>query len=110
MWCALGAAAARLLRPSLAPPLKCVVVDCDYTLWHHAVGEVGAEGVVVEPHHLALQARLLALRACGVLLCLCSKNAPQAITYGYNPTPKPTPKPTPTPNPNAGRLGRAESI
>ncbi len=77
MWCALGAAAARLLRPSLAPPLKCVVVDCDYTLWHHAVGEVGAEGVVVEPHHLALQARLLALRACGVLLCLCSKNAPQ---------------------------------
>ena len=77
MWCALGAAVARLLLPSLAPPLKCVVVDCDYTLWHHAVGEVGAEGVVVEPHHLALQARLLALRACGVLLCLCSKNAPQ---------------------------------
>ena len=57
MWCALGAAAVRLLRPSLAPPLKCVVVDCDYTLWHHAVGEVGAEGVVLEPHHLALQVR-----------------------------------------------------
>ena len=79
MWCALGAAAVRLLRPSLAPPLKCVVVDCDYTLWHHAVGEVGAEGIVLEPHHLALQARLIALRAQGVLLCLCSKNAPQDV-------------------------------
>ena len=79
MWCALGAAAVRLLRPSLAPPLKCVVVDCDYTLWHHAVGEVGAEGIVLEPHHLALQARLIALRGRGVLLCLCSKNAPQDV-------------------------------
>ena len=39
-----------------------MVVDCDYTLWHHAVGEVGAEGIVLEPHHLALQARLIALR------------------------------------------------
>ena len=62
MSCALGGAAARVLLPSLAPPLKAVVVDCDYTLWHHAVGEVGAEGVVLEPHHLALQARLIARR------------------------------------------------
>ena len=33
MWCALGAACARVLRPSFAPPLKAIVVDCDYTLW-----------------------------------------------------------------------------
>ena len=79
MWCALGAAVARLLLPSLAPPLKCVVVDCDYTLWHHAVGEVGAEGVVVEPRHRELQERLLALREAGVLICLCSKNEPASV-------------------------------
>ena len=35
-------------------PLKAVVVDCDYTLWHHAVGEVGAEGVTFERRHLEL--------------------------------------------------------
>ena len=48
MWCALGGAAARLARhvPGAAtPPLKALVVDCDYTLWHHAVGEVGPAGV-----------------------------------------------------------------
>ena len=79
MWCALGGACARLLRPSLTPPLKAVVVDCDYTLWRHAVGEVGPEGIEVEAHHIQLQERLLALRERGVLLCLCSKNRPEAV-------------------------------
>jgi len=74
MCCALAAAAARALLPSLAPPLKLVVVDCDYTLWHHAVGEVGALGVRLAPRHLALQKRLLLLRRRGVLICLCSRN------------------------------------
>ncbi|CAK0838293.1 unnamed protein product, partial [Prorocentrum cordatum] len=75
MWCALGAAAVRMLLPALAPPLKAVVVDCDYTLWHGAVAEVGPAGLVCGPRHLELQERLLALRSTGVLLCLCSRNA-----------------------------------
>ena len=74
MWCALGAIAARGALPCLAPPLKVIVVDCDYTLWHDAVGEVGAHAVRLAPRHRALQARLLQMEARGVLLALCSRN------------------------------------
>ena len=74
MWCALGAICSRGVLPALAPPLKVVVVDCDYTLWHGAVGELGAAGVSVEPRHAQLQARLIDLRERGVLIALCSRN------------------------------------
>ena len=74
MWCALGAICSRGVLPALAPPLKVVVVDCDYTLWHGAVGELGAAGVSVEPRHAQLQARLIELRERGVLIALCSRN------------------------------------
>ena len=71
----LSGAAARALLPSLAPPLKLVVCDCDYTLWSHAVAEVGASEVAFELRHLLLQRRLLALaRGAGVYVCLCSRN------------------------------------
>ena len=82
-FCAIGAAAARGLLPTLAPStcslLKCVVVDCDYTLWHGAVSEIGVDKLIVEPRHLELQERLLALRQRGVLLCLCSRNEPNDV-------------------------------
>ena len=87
MWCAIGAAVARLLLPSLAPPLKCVVLDCDYTLWHHAVGEVGAEGVVVEPRHRELQERP-------------DPNPHPSPNPDPNPNPNPDPSSNPNPNPN----------
>ena len=74
MWCALGAICSRGVLPALAPPLKVVVVDCDYTLWHGAVGELGPAGVSVEPRHAQLQARLIDLRERGVLIALCSRN------------------------------------
>ena len=48
MWCALGAAAVRGSVPALLPPLKLVVVDCDYTLWSHALGE--ARRLQPHPH------------------------------------------------------------
>ena len=79
MWCALGAVAIRAALPALAPPLKLAIIDCDYTLWHHAVGEVGADGVHCEARHLELQQRLLALKERGVLLALCSRNHPDAV-------------------------------
>ncbi|EOD09649.1 hypothetical protein EMIHUDRAFT_198232 [Emiliania huxleyi CCMP1516] len=73
MWCALGAAAVRGSVPALLPPLKLVVVDCDYTLWSHALGEAR---LVCEAHHLALQRRLKQLHARGVLLAIASRNEP----------------------------------
>ena len=79
MWCAIGAAVTRAALPALAPPLKVIVVDCDYTLWDGAVGESGAAVVRCEPRHLELQERLLALKARGVLLALCSRNEPHDV-------------------------------
>ena len=78
LFCALGGATARGLLPTLAPTsaglCKVIAVDCDFTLWHGAVGEIGADSIVVEPRHAELQERLLAMRAHGVLLALCSRN------------------------------------
>ena len=78
LFCAIGGASARGLLPLLAPSsaglCKAVAVDCDFTLWHGAVGEVGAAAIVVEPRHVELQERLLALRQRGVLITLCSRN------------------------------------
>jgi HAD superfamily phosphatase (TIGR01681 family) len=83
LFCALGAASARGVLPTLAPSsaaaCKCIAVDCDFTLWHGAVGEAGVDGIVVEPRHAELQERLLALRARGVLLALLSRNAPEDV-------------------------------
>ena len=79
MWCALGAAAVRGSLPALVPPLKLVIVDCDYTLWHHAVGEVGPSAVRCERRHCALHAHLLALRERGVHVALASRNEPANV-------------------------------
>jgi HAD superfamily phosphatase (TIGR01681 family) len=58
----------------LAPPRKVVVVDCDNTLWRGVVGEAGAEGIEIEPSHVALHGTLTRLVKSGMLVCLCSKN------------------------------------
>ena len=83
LFCALGAASARAVLPALAPSsaalVKCIAVDCDFTLWHGAVGEVGVSGLSCEPRHFELQERLLLLRRRGVALALCSKNAPDDV-------------------------------
>jgi FkbH-like protein len=56
-----------------------VAVDCDYTLWREAVGEVGPGGVVFEHHHLKLQALLARLAEAGTLICLLSRNDPADV-------------------------------
>ncbi len=65
---------ARWVHRQRTPARKVVVVDCDNTLWSGVVGEVGAEGIALEPHHLALHDALRTLGRSGVLICLCSKN------------------------------------
>jgi len=71
---ALGTALMRLVRENLRRPFKAIVVDCDNTLWSGIIGEVGAEGIVIEERHRRLQAVLVAASQAGLLVCLCSKN------------------------------------
>ncbi len=58
---------------------KCVIVDCDNTLWGGVVGEDGVAGLVLGEsgpgrRHLELQRSLVNLRRRGVVLAVCSKN------------------------------------
>jgi FkbH-like protein len=75
----LGIALAREVRAFCLPPKKVIAVDADGTLWDGIVGEDGVEAVSVGASHRALQERLAALRARGVLLVLLSKNAEQDV-------------------------------
>jgi len=50
---------------------KCLVLDCDNTLWSGILGEEGAH---VEGRDVAFQKYLLNLHERGVLIALCSKN------------------------------------
>jgi FkbH-like protein len=57
---------------------KCVVVDCDNTLWGGIVGEEGLKGIQLGggpgANYTSLQRELLNLHDRGVLVALCSKN------------------------------------
>lgn len=60
---------------SPAKAKKCVVLDCDNTLWGGAVAEVGPLALDLSPRFLALQRFVIEQqRARGLVLCLCSKN------------------------------------
>ena len=70
----------RHLVPLSGRVAKALVVDLDDTLWGGIVGEVGPEGVDLDPEsvsgagYLGLQRSLVDLEARGVLLAVCSKN------------------------------------
>jgi FkbH-like protein len=58
---------------------KCLVLDCDNTLWGGILGEDGLEGIKLGSTYpgsafLAFQKEILNLRSRGVILALCSKN------------------------------------
>jgi FkbH-like protein len=76
---ALADAQVRHLRALRGARVKCVVVDCDNTLWGGVVGEDGLEGIVLGEHgpglrHRELQRSLANLRRRGVVLAIASKN------------------------------------
>lgn len=62
------------------PRHRVLVLDCDGTLWHGVVGEVGLSGLELNPefepgcHYYRFQERVLELQAAGTLLALNSKN------------------------------------
>lgn len=59
---------------------KCLVLDCDGTLWGGVIGEDGVQGIQLDPDvypgniYYDFQRRILSLYEQGVLLALCSKN------------------------------------
>lgn len=76
---AMATAAARRLWAARTPRPKVLVVDADQTLWSGVVGEDGVTGVVFDDGRLALHRFLLAQRATGVLLAVCSRNEPEDV-------------------------------
>lgn len=76
---ALGAECTKFVRALRAGPRKCLVLDCDNTLWGGVVGEDGLGGIRLDPSYpgsayLAFQREILNLRERGILLALVSKN------------------------------------
>src|SRR5204862_7433416 len=76
---ALADAQVRHMCALRGPAAKCVVVDCDNTIWGGVVGEDGISGLVLGDSgrgrvHRDLQQSLLDLRRRGVVLAICSRN------------------------------------
>ena len=64
---------------------KCLILDCDNTLWGGVVGEAGMEGIALDPNSYPgrafydFQRSVLRLGERGVMLALCSKNNPEDV-------------------------------
>jgi FkbH-like protein len=64
---------------------KCLVLDCDNTLWGGIVGEVGLEGINLDPNeypgkaYYDFQRAVLRLADQGIMIALCSKNNPEDV-------------------------------
>lgn len=64
---------------------KCLVLDCDNTLWGGIIGEDGLQGIMLSRHTYPgnifydFQKSILSLHKRGVLITLCSKNNEQDV-------------------------------
>ena len=70
---------ARYFRAICYPPCKCLVVDCDDTLWGGILGEEGLGGIHLSEDYPGnvykdFQRKVLSLKNRGVLLAVASKN------------------------------------
>jgi FkbH-like protein len=78
-WSALGSAVADVAARQYRPAPKCIVLDCDNTLWGGIIGEDGLAGIElgdVFPGSAfrTFQQRLRQYRESGVMLAVASKN------------------------------------
>lgn len=83
-WCSMGAHLTRLLAAQRRSARKCIVLDCDNTLWGGIVGEDGLAGIAIGEDFPGLAFRdfqryLLHLQQQGVLLAVASKNNPEDV-------------------------------
>ena len=65
---------AELCQLHFRGPAKCIVLDCDNTLWNGICGEDGPQGIVLDEPRRALQESLVAQHDAGMLLAIASKN------------------------------------
>ena len=76
----MAATVAGIARALKGGPRKCLVLDCDNTLWGGIIGEDGLDGIALDPHEYPgrcfhdFQRAVLNLLGQGVVLALCSKN------------------------------------
>ncbi len=75
----IGKTTARVLAAAFTKRRKCLVLDCDNTLWGGIVGEDGFDKIALGPDHpgsayVAFQRAVLNLADRGVVLALASKN------------------------------------
>jgi len=83
-WHAIGGHLADIVLRESRPAPKCVVLDCDNTLWGGVVGEDGVGGIELGTAfpgsaYNEFQKTLRALKDRGVLLAIASKNNPQEV-------------------------------
>lgn len=81
---ALAQAYLAYLRPLRAQVKKCLVLDCDNTLWGGVVGEDGIAGIALGPTpegrpFWEFQQHILALHERGVILAINSRNEPADV-------------------------------
>lgn len=74
-----AADAFKFVRAEQGLARKCLVLDCDNTLWGGVVGEDGLSGIKLGPNfpgsaYLEFQRQVLELRARGVIIAILSKN------------------------------------
>lgn len=75
-----AAAYAKLIELKLGKVRKCLVLDLDNTIWGGTVGDLGYDGIMLDPNDAAgeayryFQKYVLALKERGVILAVCSKN------------------------------------
>ncbi|BCH30902.1 hypothetical protein MesoLjLc_28320 [Mesorhizobium sp. L-8-10] len=83
-WDRIAESCASLIRSQSAAAKKCVVVDCDNTLWGGVVGEDGLAGIRLGDDFPGsvfrdFQHQLQTLRSRGIMIALCSKNNEQDV-------------------------------
>lgn len=69
----------RFLRALMGKARKCLILDCDNTLWGGILGEEGIEGIALGSTYpgscyVSFQREIMNLHDRGVVLALCSKN------------------------------------
>ncbi len=75
----------KVVRALLGRAKKCLVLDCDNTLWGGIVGEDGLEGIKLDGHEYPgrafydFQKTVLQLAERGILVTLCSRNNEQDV-------------------------------